>query len=85
MVEMPRFETSCLETGVKTLVTETGQQLPPSIISSREFAKYGKYVENGTKKISLHICFSFCEKVCMAQKKALNYICFKTKCNKAKI
>ena len=23
MVEMPRFETSCLETGVKTLVTET--------------------------------------------------------------
>ena len=30
MVEMPRFETSCLETGVKTLVTEMGQQLPPS-------------------------------------------------------
>ena len=30
MVKMPRFETSCLETGVKTLVTETGQQLPPS-------------------------------------------------------
>ena len=31
MVKMPRFETSCLETGVKTLVTETGQQLPPSL------------------------------------------------------
>ena len=31
MVKMPRFETYCLETGVKTLVTETGQQLPPSI------------------------------------------------------
>ena len=30
MVEMPHFETYCLETGVKTLVTETGQQLPPS-------------------------------------------------------
>ena len=30
MVKMPHFETSCLETGVKTLVTETGQQLPPS-------------------------------------------------------
>ena len=30
MVKMPRFETSCSETGVKTLVTETGQQLPPS-------------------------------------------------------
>ena len=30
MVKMPRFETYCLETGVKTLVTETGQQLPPS-------------------------------------------------------
>ena len=29
-LEMPRFETSCLETGVKTLVTETGQQMPPS-------------------------------------------------------
>ena len=28
---MPRFETYCLETAVKTLVTETGQQLPPSI------------------------------------------------------
>ena len=26
------FVTSCLETGVKTLVTETGQQLPPSIV-----------------------------------------------------
>ena len=32
MVKMPRFETSCLETGIKTLVTETGQQLPPSIV-----------------------------------------------------
>ena len=32
MVKMPHFETSCLETGVKTLVTETGQQLPPSYI-----------------------------------------------------
>ena len=31
MVKMPRFETYCLETGFKTLVTETGQQLPPSI------------------------------------------------------
>ena len=30
MVKMPRFETYCLETGVKALVTETGQQLPPS-------------------------------------------------------
>ena len=30
MIEMPRYETYCLETGVKTLVTETGQQLPPS-------------------------------------------------------
>ena len=32
MVKMPRFETSSLETGVKTIVTETGQQLPPSYI-----------------------------------------------------
>ena len=32
MVKMPRFETYCLETGVKTLVTETGQQLPPSYV-----------------------------------------------------
>ena len=32
MVKMPRFETYCLETGVKTLVTETGQQLPPSLV-----------------------------------------------------
>ena len=32
MVRMPRFETSCLEMGVKTLVTETGQQLPPSSV-----------------------------------------------------
>ena len=32
MVKMPRFETYCLETGVKTLVTEMGQQLPPSIV-----------------------------------------------------
>ena len=32
MVKMPCFETSCLETGVKTLVTETGQQLSPSIV-----------------------------------------------------
>ena len=31
MVKMPPYESSCLETGVKTLVTETGQQLPPSI------------------------------------------------------
>ena len=31
MVKMPRFETICLQTVVKTLVTETGQQLPPSI------------------------------------------------------
>ena len=31
-VEMPCFVTSCLETGVKTLVTETGQQLPPSYV-----------------------------------------------------
>ena len=34
MVEMPRFVTSCLETGVKTQVTETGQQLPPSYVVS---------------------------------------------------
>ena len=34
MVKMPRFETSCLETGIKTLATETGQQLPPSIDST---------------------------------------------------
>ena len=34
MVKMPRFETSCLETGVKTLVTETGQQLPPSNVKN---------------------------------------------------
>ena len=34
MVKMPRFETSCLETGVKTLVTEMGQQLPPSYVMS---------------------------------------------------
>ena len=32
MVKMPRFETYCLEMGVKTLVTETGQQLPPSSV-----------------------------------------------------
>ena len=32
MVKMPRFETYCLEMGVKTLVTETGQQLPPSTV-----------------------------------------------------
>ena len=37
MVKMPRFETYCLETGVKTLVTETGQQLPPSIVSTLRF------------------------------------------------
>ena len=30
MIKMPRFEAYCLETGVKALVTETGQQLPPS-------------------------------------------------------
>ena len=34
MVKMPRFETYCLETGVKTLVTETGQQLPPSLLTN---------------------------------------------------
>ena len=33
MVKMPRFETYCLETGVKTLVTEMGQLLPPSIVA----------------------------------------------------
>ena len=32
IVKMPRFETYCLETGVKTLVTEMGQQLPPSLV-----------------------------------------------------
>ena len=32
MVKLPRFETSCLQTGVKTLVSETGQQLPPSLV-----------------------------------------------------
>ena len=31
MVKMPCFKTYCLETGVKTLVTEIGQQLPPSL------------------------------------------------------
>ena len=30
MVEMPRYETCCLQTGIVTQVTETGQQLPPS-------------------------------------------------------
>ena len=30
MAKLPRFETFCLQTGVKTLVSETGQQLPPS-------------------------------------------------------
>ena len=30
MVKMHPFETSCLQTGVKTLVTETEQQLPPN-------------------------------------------------------
>ena len=39
MVKMPRFETSCLEMGVKTLVTETGQQLPPSIITAVNIGK----------------------------------------------
>ena len=38
MVKMPRFETSCLETGVKTLVTEAGQQLPPSNESQNKIA-----------------------------------------------
>ena len=33
MVKMPRFETSCFQTGVKTYVTETGQQLPPSNVT----------------------------------------------------
>ena len=32
MVKITRFETYFLETGVKALVTETGQQLPPSYI-----------------------------------------------------
>ena len=32
MVKMPRFETFSFETGVKTLITETGQQLPPSLV-----------------------------------------------------
>ena len=32
MVKTPRFETSSLETGIKTMVTETGQQLPPSTV-----------------------------------------------------
>ena len=47
MVRMPRFKTSCLKTGVKTLVTEMGQQLPPSIVckfhsSFRYHVKYSK-------------------------------------------
>ena len=32
MVKMTRFETHCLKTGVKIPVTETGKQLPPSIV-----------------------------------------------------
>ena len=32
MVEIPRFETSCLQMGIKTLVTKMGQQLPPSFV-----------------------------------------------------
>ena len=32
MFKLPRFKTSCLQTGVKILVIETGQQLPPSIV-----------------------------------------------------
>ena len=32
MVKLPRFETSCLQTGVKALVSEMGQQLPPSYV-----------------------------------------------------
>ena len=32
MVKMPCFETYCSETGIKILVTETGQQLPPSLV-----------------------------------------------------
>ena len=39
MVEMPRFVTTCLETGVKTQVTETGQQLPPSNERYEELAE----------------------------------------------
>ena len=42
MVKMPCFETSCLETGIKTLVTETGQQLPPSYLSLESVHKYNK-------------------------------------------
>ena len=34
MVKLSHFETSCLQTGVKTLVSEMGQQLPPSIKST---------------------------------------------------
>ena len=32
MIEKPRYETCCLQTGIETQVTETGQQLPPSYI-----------------------------------------------------
>ena len=51
MVKMPRFETFCLQTGFKTLVTETGQQLPPSIVCFNTFwvlkcSKYGQIVIN---------------------------------------
>ena len=38
MVKMPRFETSCLETGIKTLVTETA--LAETQLLSR-FSYYG--------------------------------------------
>ena len=33
LVKLPCFETFCLQTGVKTLVSETGHQLPPSLVS----------------------------------------------------
>ena len=52
MVKMPRFETSCLETGIKTPVTETGQQLPPSQVTplwNNEVALYGLEAEKGTE------------------------------------
>ena len=52
MVKVPRYETYCLETGVKTLVTVTGQQLPPSIVL---FVIYQRQcVKNVLKILKMH-------------------------------
>ena len=47
MVKLSRFETFCLQTGVKTLVSETGQQLPPSIDLQNKltFGEGGSYIK----------------------------------------